>query len=92
VVHKDKNGAFWCHDSSVSGCGGLPHPVVGQLQAELDESVGADAQLLDAALPKVPEREDVAVHVVRQHLRHRQGAGHLSLDLTHRQRQRRRHF
>lgn len=58
-----------------------PHPIVSQLQTDLYEGVGADAELLDASLPKFGEGEHVAVHVGGQRLGHRQRAAHLSLHL-----------
>ncbi|TNN52184.1 hypothetical protein EYF80_037614 [Liparis tanakae] len=55
---------------------------VRQLQADLDERVGADAQLLDASLSELPERKHVAVHVIRQRLGDGEGDARLSLNLT----------
>ena len=58
------------------------YPEVRQLQADLNERVGADAQLLDASLSELSEGKHVAVHVVCQRLGESQRAAHLSLDLT----------
>lgn len=57
------------------------YPVVRQLQANLEESVGADAQSLDPSFPKLSEGENVAVHILCQRLGHSEGAVDLSLDL-----------
>ena len=42
------------------------HPEVCELKGDLNEGVGANAALLDEALAKVTEGDDVAVHVVSQ--------------------------
>lgn len=51
-----------------------PHPEVCKLKSDLNEGVRAGAALLDEALAKFTEGDDVAVHVVRQGLGHIQGA------------------
>ena len=58
------------------------HPVVGELQCDLDEGVRTGAALLDQPLPEVSEGDDVTVHVIRQTLGYRQGAldGFLALE------------
>lgn len=69
-----------------------PHPVVGQLKGQLDVGVRTDAALLDHALAKVPEREDVEVHIVGQRLGHCQRLGDLLLTLGQREEGKRQHW
>lgn len=59
-----------------------PYPVVRQLQADLDEGVGADAKLLDLSFTKISEGEDVTVHIICQCLGNSQRAALLSLHLS----------
>ena len=59
------------------------HPVVGQLQSQLDEGVRADPALLHPALPKLLVGEHVEVHVISQSLRNLQRPAHLLLALGH---------
>lgn len=61
---------------------GVRHPEVRQLQADLDEGVRADAQLLDPPFAKLSEGKDVAVHGVGQRLGHGQRSLDLDLNLT----------
>ena len=62
---------------------GQTYPEVGQLQGDLDEGVRAGAALLDQALPKVTEGDDVRVHVLSQCLGHGQRALDHLLTLGH---------
>lgn len=63
--------------------GGRTHSVVGQLQCNLKEGVGTDATLLDLVFAKVPEDQDVDVHVVGERLGCRQRLRDLLLALRH---------
>lgn len=57
------------------------HPIMGQLQCELDEGIWTDLALLDQALSKVTKGDDVRVHIISQSLGHRQRVGDHSLAL-----------
>lgn len=57
------------------------HPIMGQLQCELDEGIWTGLALLDQALSKITKGDDVRVHIISQSRGHRQRVGNHSLAL-----------